>query len=61
MSKPSSTSSRRSSTNVSSFLFADPQFHVLKEYVHFCCTSEDINNIAYSLLLSDAKDAVLVK
>ncbi len=23
------------------------------EYVHFCCTSEDINNVSYALMLSD--------
>lgn len=27
----------------------------LKEYVHFCCTSEDINNLAYSLILKESK------
>lgn len=31
-----------------------------KEYVHFCCTSEDINNIAYSVILSEAKDKQLL-
>lgn len=25
----------------------------LSEFVHFCCTSEDINNLAYALLLKD--------
>ena len=24
------------------------------EYIHFCCTSEDINNIAYALMMSEA-------
>ena len=24
------------------------------EYVHFCCTSEDINNVAYALMMSEA-------
>lgn len=33
----------------------------MKEYVHFCCTSEDINNIAYSLMMSDAKNNLLIK
>lgn len=27
----------------------------LKEFVHFACTSEDINNLAYGLMLSDAR------
>jgi len=26
----------------------------LKEYIHFTCTSEDINNLAYGLMLKDA-------
>ena len=25
-----------------------------REYVHFCCTSEDINNVAYALMMSEA-------
>lgn len=29
------------------------------EYTHFLCTSEDINNIAYSLMLKDFKNQVL--
>ena len=29
------------------------------EYVHFGCTSEDINNLAYALMLRDARDTVL--
>ena len=31
-----------------------------KEFVHFACTSEDINNLAYSLILSDARTHVLL-
>lgn len=31
-----------------------------KEYVHFCCTSEDINNVAYSVMLTEAKNKQLV-
>lgn len=30
------------------------------EFVHFGCTSEDINNLAYALMLRDARDTVLV-
>lgn len=29
------------------------------EFVHFACTSEDINNLSYSLMLSEARAAVL--
>jgi adenylosuccinate lyase len=31
----------------------------LREFVHFACTSEDINNLAYALMLRDARDQVL--
>jgi adenylosuccinate lyase len=31
-----------------------------KEFVHFACTSEDINNLAYALMLRDARDNVLL-
>jgi adenylosuccinate lyase len=30
------------------------------EFVHFACTSEDINNLAYALMLRAARDAVLL-
>ncbi|HSD53525.1 MAG TPA: adenylosuccinate lyase [Burkholderiales bacterium] len=30
------------------------------EFVHFACTSEDINNLAYALLCSEARDSVLL-
>ena len=30
------------------------------EFVHFACTSEDINNLAYALMLRDARDQVLL-
>jgi adenylosuccinate lyase len=30
------------------------------EFVHFACTSEDVNNLAYALLVREARDAVLL-
>jgi adenylosuccinate lyase len=30
------------------------------EFVHFACTSEDINNLAYALMLRDARESVLL-
>jgi adenylosuccinate lyase len=30
------------------------QMDNLKEYLHFSCTSEDINNLSYSLMLRDS-------
>ncbi|WP_306524239.1 adenylosuccinate lyase [Dokdonella sp.] len=32
----------------------------VKEFIHFACTSEDINNLAYALMLRDAREAVLL-
>jgi len=32
----------------------------LLEFVHFACTSEDINNLAYALMCREARDAVLL-
>ena len=37
-------------------LGADPWL----EFVHFACTSEDINNLSYALMLREARDAVLL-
>jgi adenylosuccinate lyase len=30
------------------------------EFIHFACTSEDINNLAYALLISEARDWVIL-
>ena len=30
------------------------------EYLHFACTSEDINNLSYALMLKDARDKLLL-
>ncbi|TVP89594.1 MAG: adenylosuccinate lyase [Thioalkalivibrio sp.] len=30
------------------------------EFVHFACTSEDINNLAYALMVREARDAVML-
>ena len=30
------------------------------EFVHFACTSEDINNLAYALMLADSRDKVML-
>jgi adenylosuccinate lyase len=32
----------------------------VSEFVHFACTSEDINNLAYALMLRDARNGVLL-
>jgi adenylosuccinate lyase len=38
----------------------DAQLRQAKEFVHFACTSEDINNLSYALMLRDARDTVLL-
>jgi len=38
---------------------ADPDGR-LREFFHFACTSEDINNLAYALMLRDARSKVLL-
>ena len=32
----------------------------IKEFVHFACTSEDINNLSYALMLKAARDTVFI-
>jgi adenylosuccinate lyase len=41
-------------------LQAEPALAQALEFVHFACTSEDINNLAYALMLSQARQAVLL-
>ena len=41
-------------------LSAHPDTVFLKEYVHFCCTSEDINNLSYARILQDSLSIVIV-
>src|SRR5579875_1352435 len=38
----------------------DGRLKQAKEFVHFACTSEDINNLSYALMLRDARDSVLL-
>ena len=37
-----------------------PELSGAGEFVHFACTSEDINNLAYAMMLSDARTQVLL-
>ena len=37
-----------------------PELQGAREIVHFACTSEDINNLAYAMMLRDARAQVLV-
>jgi adenylosuccinate lyase len=37
-----------------------PELSGIKEFIHFACTSEDINNLAHALMLKDARSQVLL-
>src|SRR5690606_17704805 len=38
-------------------IFADvPELHAVTEFVHFACTSEDINNLSHALMLREGLD-----
>jgi len=39
---------------------ADPALAPAREFVHFACTSEDINNLSYALMLRDARTHALL-
>ncbi len=41
-------------------LSALPEALAASEFIHFACTSEDINNLAYGLMLRDARDGVML-
>jgi adenylosuccinate lyase len=38
----------------------NPELHAVSEFIHFACTSEDINNLAHALMLKSAREQVLV-
>ncbi len=38
----------------------NPELAAIAEFFHFACTSEDINNLAYALMLREARGAVLL-
>ncbi|MBK1647510.1 adenylosuccinate lyase [Rhabdochromatium marinum] len=37
-----------------------PELAAVAEFIHFACTSEDINNLAHGLMLHDAREQVLL-
>jgi adenylosuccinate lyase len=37
------------------------ELNAVSEFIHFACTSEDINNLSYALMLKGGRDAVLLK
>jgi len=38
----------------------DPELKRVGEFIHFACTSEDINNLAYALMLREARSQLLL-
>lgn len=38
----------------------DPELAEVREFIHFACTSEDINNLAHALMLRDCRQQVLL-
>ena len=45
---------------IKSKLTALPEALAASEFIHFACTSEDINNLSYALMLRDARDTVMI-
>ena len=37
-----------------------PELACAQEFIHFACTSEDINNLAYALMLRDTRERILL-
>ena len=35
---------------------AQPELAAVSEFIHFACTSEDINNLSHGLMLLDVND-----
>ncbi|WP_019029126.1 adenylosuccinate lyase [Colwellia piezophila] len=36
------------------------ELHAVTEFIHFACTSEDINNLSHGLMLNDCRESVLL-
>ena len=41
-------------------LAGNPETAAVLEFIHFACTSEDINNLSHALMLSSAREAVML-
>ena len=39
---------------------ANPEINKASEFIHFACTSEDINNLSHGLMLKTARDEVML-
>ncbi|MBV7260713.1 adenylosuccinate lyase [Photobacterium sp. WH77] len=38
----------------------NPELHAVNEFIHFACTSEDINNLSHALMLKEAREQVML-
>ncbi|MBV1882289.1 MAG: adenylosuccinate lyase [Pseudomonadales bacterium] len=38
----------------------NPELQAVSEFIHFACTSEDINNLSHGLMLSTAREKILI-
>lgn len=38
-----------------------PELHAIHEFIHFACTSEDINNLSYALMLKQGREFVILQ
>ncbi len=38
----------------------DPELSAISEFIHFACTSEDVNNLSHALMLKQAREAFLL-
>jgi len=39
---------------------SDPELAAISEFIHFACTSEDVNNLSHALMLREARDGHLL-
>ncbi len=39
--------------------YSNPEIRAVSEFIHFACTSEDINNLSHGLMLQAARDSVM--
>jgi len=41
-------------------IISHPELNAVNAFIHFACTSEDINNLAYALMLKQARDDIVL-
>ena len=41
-------------------VIGNAQLNAINEFIHFACTSEDINNLSYGLMLKEAREQILL-